>query len=90
MLDYPDLRYFRFVLIRLGPGGDWIVFLDRPGHGENNPRLNDVRCDWAVSKHKGRGASPELAYMKLLEKTADELAVLYVLYHPWQALTRVE
>jgi hypothetical protein len=71
MLDYPDLRYFRFVLIRTSTGGEWIVFLDR----------HDERRIWGVSQHKGCGATPELAYMNLLEKTADKLAVFYSLQY---------
>lgn len=81
MLDYPDVKALRFVLTRTGPGGEWLVFLDRPGRLEyRSQEALDYRLENFLRWEKGCGTTPELAYTDLLGKTADKLCVAYGLH----------
>jgi hypothetical protein len=76
ILDFPDLEAHRFVLIK-DYMDTWIVFLDRPRSFREDRVTGEEERVYSASKYKGRGTTPELAYMNLLDKTAHMLSVLY-------------
>ena len=77
MLAYPDLKAARFVLTRNGPGGEWTVFLDHLELLECTSKKGRLCHVFNASDDRGCGSTPELAYMDLLGKTADQLHIVY-------------
>jgi hypothetical protein len=65
------------ILARGGKGGEWIVCLDHPDRDAFCYKTPLSRVCRYGSDIRGCGATPELAYMNMLEKTADRLYVLY-------------
>jgi hypothetical protein len=75
ILDYPELEGLQFVIVR--DGEEWIVFLGRPGRVDSRPKGSKLRRVYDASTYKGRGLTPDLAYLDLLGHTADELSIRY-------------